>query len=242
MTVQYRTRGFVFKKEDQNESDRVFSVFTEDFGRVELKAKSIRKITSKLRANIDLFYLSEIEFIQGRNNKTLTDAVRISRLNSEKVDFKKLKTAHRISDTLDSFIKGQEKDERTFALINEVFTVLAGNGNEIKNHLFFFHYFFWNFMSSQGYRLEVNKCATCQGEIKPYNIYFSATDGGIICQACFYRLKKGDKINSDVVKILRIILKKDIKTLRRLRMGQQSEKILQGALEKSVYAFSPAHN
>ena len=44
MTVHYKTEGFVFKSVDRLEADRVFSVFTVDFGRIEVFGKSIRKI------------------------------------------------------------------------------------------------------------------------------------------------------------------------------------------------------
>jgi len=79
MAAQYRTRGFVLTKEDRGEADQVFSVFTEDFGKIKIKAKSIRKIKSKLRSGIDLFCFSEVKFIQGRTVKTLTDAVVIEK-------------------------------------------------------------------------------------------------------------------------------------------------------------------
>ena len=81
MAVHYRTQGFIFKKDERAESDQILSVFTKDFGRLELKAKAIRKIASKLRPDIDMFYLSEIEFIQGKNNKTLTDATKIEKFD-----------------------------------------------------------------------------------------------------------------------------------------------------------------
>lgn len=43
MTVHYKTKGFVFKKNDANESNRIFSIFTADFGRLDIFAKAIRK-------------------------------------------------------------------------------------------------------------------------------------------------------------------------------------------------------
>ena len=85
MTTRYKTRAFVFKKNDVNESDRVFSVFTDDFGRLDIFAKAIRKNVSKLRSGIDIFFFSEIEFIQGKNRKTLTDAVLKDKFNNSKL-------------------------------------------------------------------------------------------------------------------------------------------------------------
>ena len=75
MTLRYKTEGFVFKKEDNLDSNRIFSIFTKDFGKVEVLGRGIRKINSKLKGGIGLFSLSDIEFVQGKIRKTLTDAV-----------------------------------------------------------------------------------------------------------------------------------------------------------------------
>ena len=75
MFLNYRTKGFIFKKEDRGEADQLFTIYTKDFGKLEILGKAIRKISSKLRSGAETFYLSEIEFIQGKTYKTLTDAI-----------------------------------------------------------------------------------------------------------------------------------------------------------------------
>ena len=68
MTVHYKTRALVFGKEDRLEADRIFSVFTREYGKLSIAGRGIRKITSKLRGGLDIFCVSDIEFIQGKNN------------------------------------------------------------------------------------------------------------------------------------------------------------------------------
>jgi hypothetical protein len=70
MATHYRTQGIILKTQDVGEADRVFTVFTKQFGKLRLRAVSERKITSKLRGGLELFYLSDIEFIQGYWNPT----------------------------------------------------------------------------------------------------------------------------------------------------------------------------
>jgi DNA repair protein RecO (recombination protein O) len=240
MTVKYRTKGFVFKKDERAESDQTFAVFTKDFGKLDLKAKAIRKITSKLRADIDIFYLSEVEFIQGKNSKTLIDAVKIKRFDDIILNFQKLKVAHQIADTLENFIKGQEKDEETFNLIKEIFDNLSDRVL-IKNYQLAFQYFFWNFVSLQGYHLQVQNCAVCQAKLNPYGVYFSAKDGGIVCKNCSITDKFSKKINSDIVKILRLILKKDWQTISKLKIEPASQKLLEDISQNAIHTFCPVH-
>lgn len=227
MTTRYRTKSLVFKRDDRHESDRKFAIFTKDFGRLEVVAKAIRKIKSKLRGGIDIFYLSEIEFIQGKSYKTLTDAVKIERFNNITQDIEKLKIACKISEVLDNFIKGQEKDENIWNLIIETFKRLDNNNLKIGNKLsIIYYYFLWNFYSLLGYQPEVQKCIVCQGKLNPYAIYFSNKEGGIVCGSCSKQYNVSQKINSDIAKILRLILKKDWQTVSRLKIEGNSPKLL----------------
>jgi len=46
MTYHFSTIGFVFKKENKSEADQLFSIYTKDFGKLEILVKGIRKITA----------------------------------------------------------------------------------------------------------------------------------------------------------------------------------------------------
>ncbi len=246
MAEYYRTKAFVFKKQDKGEADRVFSIFTEDFGRLEVTGKAIRKIASKLRAGIDMFYFSEIEFIQGKNKKILTDAVKIKKFFVLYESPEKIKIALQIADILDNFIKGQEKDKKVFEFLEEFFCNFSEKGKKIKNYRLALNYFFWNFISFQGYRLQVKSCAGCHQKLNPYSIYFSGKDGGIICGHCASnnKFKNGQyqKINSDIAKILRLILNKDWHIISKLKVDQPSMNLLESISENAVHTFSPIHS
>ncbi|MEK7071705.1 MAG: DNA repair protein RecO, partial [Patescibacteria group bacterium] len=112
MFIHYRSRGLIFKKEERGEADLLFTVYTKDFGKLEILGKSVRKIASKLRPSAEVFYLSEIEFIQGKIQKTLTDATLVDKFSGIRGDLKKIRIAHKISEVLDNLIKGQEPDEK----------------------------------------------------------------------------------------------------------------------------------
>ena len=233
MTTHYRTQGLVFKKEDRLDSDRVFSVFTKDFGRVEVVGKAIRKISSKLKGGIEIFSLSDIEFIQGKNKKTLTDATAREKFRAMYQSPVKMQVAYAISETLDRFIKGQQEDESVFTFIEDVFKKLE----RCSSPAMLYYYFFWNFMSVLGYGVEVVKCVSCQENLNPDQLYFSYKEGGILCKTCSPNDRQSKKISPDVVKILRLILKKDWKTLSKVKV----EKSIQTSLRqttKDYYRFS----
>jgi len=231
MAIRYKTRAFVFKKDDRNESDRVFSVFTEDFGRLDIFGKAIRKNASKLRSGIDTFFTSEIEFIQGKNRKTLTDALALKKFNNITGDLGKFKIANGIGGILDSLISGEQKDEEIFDLLEESMERL--NGSDTR--MLIYYYFLWNMLSLLGYHSEVQECAGCHEALTPQGLNFSSKEGGVICKNCSTH-GSGQKINADIVKILRLILKKDWQTLSKLKIELSSQKVFE-KVSDSYYSY-----
>lgn len=222
MAVRYKTKAFVFKKNDRLEADRLFSVFTENFGKIEVLGRAIRKIASKLRGGVEIFSLSEIEFIQGKNYKTLTDAILIKKFDNITKNQKKIEIADKIIDVLSSLINGQEKDEHIWGLLAETFERINDYSLPAARCPFAYYYFLWNFFSVLGYLPEIYKCAACRGELNSQEIYFSNKEGGIICSSCLNLYNDAQKISQDAVKVLRIILKKDWKVLSKLKIDDFS--------------------
>ena len=227
MATKYKTRGFVFRKYDRSEFDQSFSVFTQNFGRLELNGRAIRKTISKLRANVDLFFLSELEFIQGRNAKTLTDVKALEKFNNIFQDLDRFKMANKIGEIFDSFVRGQEKDENLFDLLTKTFVEL--NNVQIGGFKLqvLYYYFLWSALSYFGYCPEVQKCNVCRQKLNPYSVYFSDKLGGAVCKKCLAHDGAAVKINSDIIKILRLIFEKKWEIIRKLKIEPNSHVLFQ---------------
>jgi len=165
MAIHYRTKGFILKKADSGEADRIFTVFTKEFGKLKILAKAIRKIGSKLRGGMEVFYLTDIEFIQGKTYKTLTDALLIDNFQNLRKDLKRLKIAQDISEMTDGLIRGEEKDEKVWNLLKTVFRELDKISLSIKECWLIYYYFLWNFLSILGYKPQLNFCSICQRKL-----------------------------------------------------------------------------
>lgn len=225
MFIHYRTEGFILKKEERGESDLLFTIYTKDFGKLDVLGKAVRKIASKLRPAAEVFYLSEVEFIQGKSQKILTDAISIDKFLETRKELKKTKIANKIAEVLDSLIRGQEPDEKIWQFLKELFQKLNKFQLPVAGCQLFYYYFFWNFIVILGYQPELYHCVRCRKKITAEKNYFIPKEGGITCGGCgaaFPDVTSGGKeISPETIKILRMIIKKDWPTLLKLKFKAQ---------------------
>lgn len=229
--THYRTQGIFLGKEDRGEADQVLTVFTKDFGKLEVLAKAVRKITSKLRSGAEIFYLSEIEFIQGKAHKTLTDAILIDKFNGLRGEPEKLALAYQVADAFDSLTSQEEKDEKIWDLLERAFQELDRCFKFQVSGSMIYYYFLWNLFSLLGYQPELYSCPVCQKELLPETFWFVPQEGGVVCWQCFGKVgadeKKGaEDIAVDTVKVLRIFLKNDWDILPKLKTDDKTQENL----------------
>ncbi len=217
MAVHYRTQGFILKQDNLKEADQLFTIYTKDFGKLKILGRAIRKIKAKLRGNTQLFSFLELEFIQGKSYKTLTNAIVIDKFSGIHKDLEKLKIAYQISEVLDDLIKGQEPDEKIWCLLNETFDRL----NDCKLKIIYY-YFLWNLVSILGYHPQLDNCVLCRKKLEPQKLSFIPEQGGIICSNCLKDKKEAIDISPETIKVLRLILNKDWLIIRKLKKINES--------------------
>lgn len=95
---KYTTPALVIEFFDQGEHDRVYKMFTRDFGLVMAHAKSVRKLESKLRAHVLPRTVSLVTLVQGREVWRLVGA-------EEKVSSDS--ALHDITQLIRRFVRGE---------------------------------------------------------------------------------------------------------------------------------------
>ncbi len=111
------------EKKDVGEADRIFSILTKDFGRIDAMAQGVRYIKSKLRYNLDDFSYSRIGLTMSGELWRIIDAEELGAWVDIRSNPKKLTVVFRIADLLNRMVRGQEPD--------------ASLWEEVKNSLVF---------------------------------------------------------------------------------------------------------
>ncbi len=74
MSKHFKTRGIVLNKRDWRENDYIFSIYTENFGKISAVAVGSRKIKSKLMGHLACPASLEINYVAGRVFNKITHA------------------------------------------------------------------------------------------------------------------------------------------------------------------------
>jgi len=113
----YSTEGIILAKKDFGEAERMFFVFTEEFGMIKAIAPGVRYIKSKLRPNLDLFCYNNFSLIKAKDIWKITDAAEIATIKNPEG----LKFFAKIAVFLIRMIKGEEKNDFIWAELKKLF-------------------------------------------------------------------------------------------------------------------------
>lgn len=122
--MYYQTKGFIIKKKDFREDDEIITVYTKEFGKIDLLSRGAKKILAKLTPFLQLFNLVNLEFVEGKNFKTVTAAENISNFNEEKKNLFKLEILEKTSQLIDKLVAAPQKDEELWEFLLNFYSAL----------------------------------------------------------------------------------------------------------------------
>ncbi|MAF20650.1 MAG: DNA repair protein RecO [Parcubacteria group bacterium] len=112
-----KTQGIIIKKANLGEADRLLTIYTEDFGKILVKAKSVRKNQAKLKGHLELFLHNHLMIAPGRGLDIITGAETIEGFSYLHQDLSSLAASYYLSELIDKLISDSEKDINIWPLL-----------------------------------------------------------------------------------------------------------------------------
>ena len=119
-----KTEAIVLKTADLGEADRLLTIYTKEFGKIQVAARGAKKLESKLRYHLEPLSYILLILVNGKNLKIVKDAALKDQFLSTRNDLEKIKIAYKIVDIINELIAGEEKDEDVWNLILETFMAI----------------------------------------------------------------------------------------------------------------------
>ena len=129
----YQTRAVVLKRENIFEADRLYHLYTEDFGKVKAIAGGARKINAKLTGHLEPFNLIWVEFMTKKGGDLfITTALSEISLLGNNASPNQISLFVKMSDFALKMLRGQEKDEAMWNFILDSFLAAKKTGGANK--------------------------------------------------------------------------------------------------------------
>lgn len=121
----FKTKGIIIKRRDFNEADRMITLYTEDFGKLEVKAQGVRRITSRRAPHIELLNYTEVSLYKGSSVTVLVEAQLINSFSEVKNNLNKVGFAYHICELIDGLCPEGELQPQIFSLLKNTLNELA---------------------------------------------------------------------------------------------------------------------
>ncbi|MFH1029980.1 MAG: DNA repair protein RecO [bacterium] len=177
----YTTSGFVLRKYDIGEADRMYIIYTKDYGKKNLFCKGALKIKSKLSPHLAEFADVDIDFVQGKTFEKIVGARMEKSFSRIRDDLRKIAIANYILDVVDNLTKVDHPDREIYTLIKKASEIIDEQ-KDIRKAYFSANIFIWKLIILLGYKPEFDKCSECGKKLE--EPYFNNRRCEFVCGEC----------------------------------------------------------
>jgi len=227
----YQTEAIIIKKIKLGEADRILTLYTPDFGKVEAVAKGVRRPKSKMAGHLELLTHSQIRLARGRNLDTIIGSQTLDSFLSLRNDFWLTSLGLYIAELVNQFTVEHVASPLLFQLLLDTLRRLS----QLKNTDLLLRYFEVHLLDLAGYRPQLQECVSCRIELQPSLNFFCSSSGGILCPNCqFEQQPSSFPISVEALKVLRLFQSGPYEVADRLKINQELSQELKAALASYI--------
>ncbi len=177
-----KTEAFILYSRNAAEADRIVTMFSRDYGKIQAKVKGIRNIKSRYGASLEQFSRGTFElYCPPKGGWPLIINCHIhDQYRNLKKDLKCFSLANYLIEVIDKLTPYREYNPAVFILLFRVFKFLK----EARKKEVVLWMAILKFFKITGWQLQWEQCIFCQKKTPFVPIYFNAREGGIICPSC----------------------------------------------------------
>jgi DNA repair protein RecO (recombination protein O) len=176
----------IIKSVNYGEADKILTVYGKYNGKFALFAKSIRKITSKNRGNMQTLSTSQISFYEGKGLPTLTESQLIY---SPEIDsHMDIQNVERVLYMLNKFLVEGESNVKVFDLLQ---SILQNDMDTLRVNKFRIQV-----LKELGFLGDFKVCELCGTHDSVQ--YINLDNFTALCNRCYSKSSKGVKLSKDI--------------------------------------------
>jgi DNA repair protein RecO (recombination protein O) len=221
--MEYRYTGIILNKQDIGETDRIYTIYTLEGGKIRSVAKGVRKAEAKLASSLENLTLADIIIVRTRGLGKITGSIVEQNFSFLKRDCDALLVVFSVMAIFDKMVDLDNSDTRVFQLLSkylETMDSLSEKQEEEKYETISLG-FLVKLLDYLGYAIEVDKCVVCDSKLSQENICFSPQHGGTLCLSCGKEMLTACFVKQNGIKLLRLFFKNSLSSLVKIKVQKE---------------------
>ena len=221
--MEYRYTGIILSKRDIGETDRIYTIYTLEGGKIRSLAKGVRKPHAKLASSLENITLADVTIIRSRGMGKITGSIVENNFSSLKRDCDALLETFSGLSVFEKMIDFENPDSKVFLLLKEYLEIvdICASASDHEKQTLIRLGFIIKLLDLLGYAIEVETCVSCGEKLSEKSLCFSSQHGGALCENC---AKDNSScalpVKANTIKMLRLFLKNNMQALVKIKAAQ----------------------
>ena len=178
MTDTFSVEAVVLRTDDFGDANRVVTLFTKEFGKLETNAYGCRRSRSPLSGATQMFNHISAQLTRGSKVDTIREADIINFYDALTTDLERLAYASVLFEIVNRMTMPRQPEVATFNLLISALPALSKRNPRIASLIGA-----CQFMETSGVQLSFSRCVHCGTDIQG-DAAISLIDGGAVCFNC----------------------------------------------------------
>lgn len=135
-------KGIIINKKDFGEADRYITVFTENYGKINILLKGIRKSRSREQSSADILTLSKFTLYKKNENYILTNILTLDAYQEIKENLENSEISWYVLALLNSILVENNRKKSLFITTEKTLNFLKKNSDMKKNYILILFYLY----------------------------------------------------------------------------------------------------
>lgn len=225
----YKTEAIVLRQRKLGEADRILTLFTPVYGKLDAKAKGVRKTSSRMSGYLQPLNRCMVQLAQGRSLEVITGCETLESLQGLREQLESLSRALYAAELADRFVPERVESLGTYRLLLDTLRRLQrvsdGAAAAEWGHDLAVRYFELRLLDQSGFRPQLERCAGCDRGLEDASSFFSPVAGGAVCASCGTGAVASLPITEEGLKVLRTLQRASYNELAALPLPQAAQEV-----------------
>ncbi len=197
----YKTEAIVLRQRRLGEADRMLTLYTPAYGKLQAKAKGVRKTTSRMAGHLQPLTRCLVQLAQGRAGDVVAGCQTVESFQALRENLDCLSRALYAAELVDRMMPERSPGFAVYRLLLDTLRRLESQeGGDVA-----LRFFEIRLMDQSGFRPELERCVACGSPLPPQQNFFAPQAGGGVCSPCASGTAGTRALSLNGLKVLRLL-------------------------------------